>query len=263
MSPLLYATIAEILLAKITHDSPNTYVKAYADDTALVLWNFWEEAPILQRVFSQFELVSGLKLNLNKCVIMPLDGTPLEEFSEKRDLWIPAWKLMPVALSGKYLGYYIGPGKGTLSWNEPVRKYNNRCSMGDGHGMGMYYNINIYNTFAMSTLGFICQLENPPREALDAETKGIKVAVKGPPKWASGPDLWQLQLSYGQAQAPRSLLLMAQAAQLRVRSWDPACKNGYYHADVQTLRKAIANTDNIYIKAKWSNWYGAAFSITL
>ena len=52
LSPLLYATIAEILLAKTTHDSPNTYVKAYADDTALVLWNFWEEAPILQRVFS-------------------------------------------------------------------------------------------------------------------------------------------------------------------------------------------------------------------
>ena len=45
LSPLLYATVAELLLDRIESECPQTLARAYADDTALVLQDFWLEAP--------------------------------------------------------------------------------------------------------------------------------------------------------------------------------------------------------------------------
>ena len=71
LSPLLYATVAEVLMDRIEAECPNTLVRAYADDTALVLKDFWLEAPKLQRIFEEFGDIAGLRLNLSKCVTIP------------------------------------------------------------------------------------------------------------------------------------------------------------------------------------------------
>ena len=57
LSPLIYATVAEILMDKIEQECPQTMVRAYADDTALTLRDFWQEAPALARIFKEFETV--------------------------------------------------------------------------------------------------------------------------------------------------------------------------------------------------------------
>ena len=78
---------------------------------------------------------------------------------------------------GKYLGFYIGPGKGNASWLGPIRKYLERCSMGEEQALVMQYSTRIYNTFAISTLSFVGQLERPPPQALAAEARGLERAI--------------------------------------------------------------------------------------
>ena len=83
LSPLLYAVISDVLLARILDECPGICVRAYADDTALVTNDFWRDAPILQRIFDEFSSISGLHLNMAKCVIIPLTTTPLQRFRER------------------------------------------------------------------------------------------------------------------------------------------------------------------------------------
>ena len=48
---MIYALVAEVLMDNIEHHCPGTLTRAYADDTALVVENLWEEGPILANLF--------------------------------------------------------------------------------------------------------------------------------------------------------------------------------------------------------------------
>ena len=80
LSPLLYAIVAEILLERILQVCPDVMVRAYADDTATVLNDFWSEALKIQQIFEDFSKVSGLELNIKKTIIISLSTGPLEAF---------------------------------------------------------------------------------------------------------------------------------------------------------------------------------------
>ena len=100
--------VAEILLDRIEQECPNILVRAYADDTALVLKDFWKDAPKLPRIFDEFADISGLHLNLHKSSIIPLCVYSSDHFKAMRDARVPKWKDMPISESGKYLGFYTG-----------------------------------------------------------------------------------------------------------------------------------------------------------
>ena len=51
-------------------------IRAYADDTAVLVQNLWEDTPTLARIFSDFGNMSNLQLNLNKTVVIPLFPQP-------------------------------------------------------------------------------------------------------------------------------------------------------------------------------------------
>ena len=72
LSPLIYAVVAEILLDNIEARCPSTLTRAYADDTALVLEDLWKEGPTLANIFHEFSKISGLHLNIHKCIMIPL-----------------------------------------------------------------------------------------------------------------------------------------------------------------------------------------------
>ena len=46
LSPLLYALCAELLIERIRMEIPSALVRAYADDTAVLIQNLWTDAPI-------------------------------------------------------------------------------------------------------------------------------------------------------------------------------------------------------------------------
>ena len=66
LSPLVYALVAEDLLDMIDGLIPACSARAYDDDTALVLQDFWAAAPSLAKLFSDWRAVSGLRLNMAK-----------------------------------------------------------------------------------------------------------------------------------------------------------------------------------------------------
>ena len=200
---------------------------------------------------------------MQKCITIPLGPGTQDDFKARRNRHIPQWSNMPVADKGKYLGFAIGPGKGTTSWQEPTTKYLQRCQDWSTQGVGMHFHTVAYNTFAISTLGFVAQLEAVPDDTLKAEERGLKLTHKGPNEWTSPEDLWRLKQHFGQSASCRSIRLTAQAAQLRVRTWDPACRNAYYKHDVLAPKQAIACPDNLGNKARWHDWYAKALCINL
>ena len=263
LSPLLYATVAEVLLDKIEQHCPGTLARCYADDTALVVNNFWGEAPILEWLFREFSQISGLHLNLKKCVIMPLDEGDLDTFRGRLHLQLPAWKDMEISHSGKYLGFYVGPDKGNKSWEDPTDKFLRRCKLWEKQGTGLHYQTVAYNTFALSTLTYVAQLERPPTSTLQAELQGLRKVIKGPARWAEPEDLWRLKEHYGQAISCKSLSHTATAAQLRVGTWDAACQHQDYHLDTRDLHTALYHGNNEINRLRWNSWYQHSFAITL
>ena len=263
LSPLLYATVAEILMDTVEHRCNGTLTRCYADDTALVINNFWDNAPKLQELFQEFAEVSGLHLNLKKCVILPLDEGSLDTFRQRLDATIPLWKNMQVVRHGTYLGFTIGPEKGDMSWHDPTQKFLQRCQLWEAQGAGMHYHITAYNTFALSTLSYIAQMEKPPPETLSAEKEGLKKVIKGPHIWIEPGDLWRLKEHYGQSSSCKSLHHMALAAQLRVRRCDPSCRHPHHQLNVEDLHKALHGSKNDINRLRWASWYQRSFALTL
>ena len=66
LSPLVYVLAAELLLDKLELEFKEALVRAYADDTCLVLKNFMLGAPRLSTAFREFAEISGLHLNFKK-----------------------------------------------------------------------------------------------------------------------------------------------------------------------------------------------------
>ena len=245
LSPLLYATVAEVLLDAIENRCPGILTLCYADDTALVINDFWDSAPKLQQLFQEFADISGLHLNRQKCIILPLDEGCLDTIRDRLAATIPDWKDMQVQRHGKYLGFVVGPEKGNKSWHEPTHKFTQRCQLWEALGAGLHYHTTAYNTFAMSTLTYIAQLERPPAETMAAEQQGLKKVVKGPHAWVEPDDLWRLKEHYGQSSSIKSLHHTTMAAQLRVRLCDPCCTQADYQANVADLRTAVYSGCNI------------------
>ena len=185
LSPLLYAVAAEALMDKLESAVPEIFIRAYADDTALVTKDFWDTAPRLAVVFEEFSHISGLKLNKNKSIIIPLSNSPLEVFQNRKVVEVPAWADMPAQWTCKYLGYFMGPGKHDESWKAPFKKFKTRIGMWQDQPLGLFWDIGVHNTFAISVLSYVAMLESPPKWVQTGITDSNSKIAKGPGGWAT------------------------------------------------------------------------------
>ena len=87
---------------------------------------------------------------------------------------------MKVTYNAIYLGFQIGPNKGTTTWDAPLRKFTKRCNIWHDRPLGLHYHTHMYNLLAISTLSYIAQLENPPPEALATEQRNLHIMARGP-----------------------------------------------------------------------------------
>uniref|UniRef100_A0A669EBX3 Reverse transcriptase domain-containing protein n=1 Tax=Oreochromis niloticus TaxID=8128 RepID=A0A669EBX3_ORENI len=110
ISPLLFIAATEMLsiliknaeFGKISILGKELSISQLADDTTIFLNNLNEIPKILQ-IIETFSKASGLKLNLNKCEILPL-----------KDCTISNTFNIPVKSTVKYLGVYITKNKNDL-----------------------------------------------------------------------------------------------------------------------------------------------------
>ena len=104
-----------------------------------------------------------------------------------------------------------------------------------------------YNTFAISTLMYVAQLEPVPEYIAAEERVQVLKMFPGPGVWITCEDLWHLAENFGLAKSAQSLECMARAAKLRV-----ACLGCHFGCKDITRRMVLRpNEDNIF--SRWQS----------
>ena len=80
-----------------------------------------------------------------------------------------------------------------------------RATLWGSQPVGLFYSATAYNTFAISVLSYVAQLENPPEQVLELEEKALRKVAPGPGKWTIPSDLWYLQEHFGQTRSFKSV----------------------------------------------------------
>eukprot|EP00959_Pyramimonas_sp_CCMP1952_P168379 3518311-Pyramimonas_sp.AAC.1 len=75
-------------------------------------------------------------LNLGKSVLAPLGGLSRQQMREQLREKAPLWGAMEIADTAKYLGFYVGPGRGRKSWGGALRKMEDRAAVWGKMGAG-------------------------------------------------------------------------------------------------------------------------------
>ena len=163
VSPLLFVICIDALLRRLAQRFPKTVVRAYADDDAMITHDFLKETSGILGVYEEFAKISNLRLNLPKTVLVPL--WPHNKQQLIRTLindTLPEWSSAVVSDWSRYLGFALGPGRASHSWDTALKKYVSRVGMWSTQKLGMFYTARVYNTFAFTTLSFLWQLEEVP-----------------------------------------------------------------------------------------------------
>ena len=259
LSPLVYALVAETILDKLESSVGGCFTRAYADDTVVLVQDVARALPTLELLFHELEQIAGLKLNLRKSVMIPLNSKGLEhnqaEFESKANLW----KGMVVQYQAKYLGFMMGPHKGSKSWNKPLDKFKARIHMWQDIPCGLHWQTRLHNTFILPTLLFIAQLEKPGDEILKTSENAMTKISKGPGTWATPQDFWHLRDGYGQPASYNNLLWTASAAQMRILYKDRGINSKrQFDTDVQQLEKLWTDSD-LNLNPFFNDWYNRSF----
>ena len=226
LSPLLYVVAMDGLLRRVHREIPSAVTRAYADDTAMVVQSIQADTRVAQDIFTELEAVSCLRLNLKKCVLIPLGDRTHHAVRASLSEWCPAWTAMHIADCGKYLGMVIGPGKGFSSWRDPIQKAWSRVHMWDWSKLGLLFATQVWNVFIISTLSFVAQLERPPPDVLANVESMLRKAAYGPGNWCSAADMQHLQRSYCFASEFKSLATVVPATMLRVACMEDRWNGG-------------------------------------
>ena len=115
LSHLSFAVAADLLLRRLRRDLPSITLRAYADDTALVDPHLLKHLAPLDRTFSEYTRVTGLELNVGKTVLVPLGAFSHSDIRARLREEAPPWGALEIADSAKYVGSYVGPGRGVKS----------------------------------------------------------------------------------------------------------------------------------------------------
>ena len=101
-------------------------------------------------------------------------------------------------------------------WTKPVQKYCERSQQWALANWGLALSARLYNTFVISVISFIWQLEKPPEEIMTKETQSLKRMSPGPFQWILAQDLYSLKETFGMPMSFKSIEYSALAAKARI-----------------------------------------------
>ena len=101
---------------------PTLVARAFADDTAAVSEALATEADSIMRTFQEYGSMSGLHLNLQKTVVIPLADVDPAAWGDRFTAAHPSWTGVQFATWATYLGFAVGPGKADHSWDKANTK---------------------------------------------------------------------------------------------------------------------------------------------
>ena len=226
LSPLLFVVAMDGLLRRFRREIPQCTPRAYADDTAIVLRDLIRDLPTASSIFAELAVASRLTLNFPKCILMPLGAEEPEVFRPHLRDCCPQWAGMTVTDKGKYLGVILGPGRGQESWSGPLQKAWERVLAWEWGPLGLQYSARVWNTFILPVLTFVAQVEQPPPAVIKETEAMLRKAAVGPRDWCTADDMYHLRRSYHFNVEFRDLRTSAQAAMLRVATWEDESHGG-------------------------------------
>ena len=110
LSSTIFILATDCLNRYISMLHSNDLFNAFADDTAIMVFNVWNIAEQLAEVFDDIELMACLAFNFKKCVLIPLWNGNCDLIKNCLAFLVPQWAHFCVQFSAKYLGLFIGPG---------------------------------------------------------------------------------------------------------------------------------------------------------
>ena len=209
LSPLLFVVTVDMLLRELESLVPDALIRAFADDTAMVVRSMFLKGSAIISTFKEFGCISGLHLNLPKTALVPLWTADMVAAQQQVMNELPDWSGVDVVDCCTYLGFMTGPGKGNKSWQKATEKFGQRACLWGSQKLGLQYAARTYNTFAVPVLSYISQLEQPPSYVFEVEASALRRAASGPAQWATPQDLWYLKDAYGQSCSFHSVCLRA------------------------------------------------------
>ena len=127
--------------------------------------------------------MAGLHLNICETVLVPLFRFDETDVRALVSSGAPDWGGVRIASSAKYLGFYVGPGKGDSSWREPLQKFLDRARQWGKLGLGMLLSLQAYQVYISSVLQFVAQLEPLPINFRNIERSATQALLPGPTAW--------------------------------------------------------------------------------
>jgi hypothetical protein len=261
LSPLIFAVVVDILLRKIgVFLEDRGLTRAFADDTAAVISNFFEDFPRIAAIFGEYGEISGLHLNYSKTIIVPLWMERELDYGLIKDVLDQCgdgWRDILIRSKAKYLGFLVGPGRDDSIWDKPCRKWIQRTTAWSKSECGLQYSAMVYNVFCASVLTFLAQLLIPPSSILDNEGSTMRIIAKGPTLWAIDTDLWQMGARFSIGRSFHCVKARAEAAKLRAmhfENWEVPIP-----VEVGKLIRWRADSNQNDRKVMWETWYGKSY----
>ena len=128
---------------------------------------------MLEPLFEEYAQVSGLRLHHGKSVWVPLYPVDLEEERARLSAHAPSWGDFAVSVSATYLGFVIGPGRGSKTWDKAFKKYQERAQIWAAIGGGMALSLAAYRMYILPVLSFLAQLDEIPDTWEDHERRAL------------------------------------------------------------------------------------------
>ena len=258
LSPTLFIVACEAVLRflKKNLDPRSDHLSGYADDLAVILGNLWKSAPALALAFSRVADVSGLELNVSKCVLIPLwvrAGGPLRHLEEL----VPAWRHFKISLSVKYLGAMIGPDSHQFRWESADRKFHDRLQSISKLGGGHFFTTLFFRIYAATVFSHLMQIFEP-RDWQELQSKAIRQLVKGPKDWL--PISWATAPVSGTPPPCQfqDLHVLHEAILMRCATQTfPRC------SEVHNRIRAVLDADTAPLWHPWQSWHQHSSATTL
>lgn len=144
-------------------------VRQGADDTAVLVRSI-RLLSVVEPAFRAAEHYAGVKLKPEKCEVIMVgsrrDEAAKQEIQEALRTISASWADFQIKEFGKYLGHYIGPEAGNISWQQPLAKWATRTHELALRGVPAEAAAALYRQRAVSVLSYVGTLTTaPPRIA--------------------------------------------------------------------------------------------------
>ncbi|CAK0890248.1 unnamed protein product, partial [Prorocentrum cordatum] len=260
LSPLVFAACMDLLLRVLQlRLGGGCFIRAFADDVGIILDDVPKQLPILAAALEEFGRLSGMQVNLEKTIGIPLWGDSLEEARAVVSEAAPSWSQLPLSREATYLGCAIGPGKVGKEWDRAAARFQDRVSGWPWPELGLHFATFVYNVYALPVLSFTAQIADVDVAVGELEKWALRRAAPGPGNWAMPEDLWQLDRNFGMPQAFGQLATLAQAAQLRLAAYEDRRLNRTSLERMTLELRAEWNQSQYMLRvARWAGWLHAS-----